>query len=173
MRKPSDPLLLVLLAAPMVLSVPILAWQAARLLGRQPSKLELAGAYLLSVLAMISIFTFTGMLLTESREYPPDLVVTVGSSAAMFVLNFFLLWRNLRKRVSGEAVAEAFLLGGYLPNALFCLVAFGWEWKHLGVGAYLIAVVCVGYAVAIVLLSRRRLDDVPSIAGQQRTHDVA
>lgn len=146
-----------LLGAPFFLSILILAWQARRLVVDRTSTAEIAVAYALSMVAMLSVLGFVTWLLTvKDSPGKPNEIISIALCIALAGANMLLLVRNRRARLSREATAETFLLGGYLPNAIFCLVMWypqeifsGWE-----IGAYMIAVVCVGYVVAIVLALR-------------------
>lgn len=84
--------------------------------------------------------------------------VLVVACWLLLIANVLLILRNRWARLSREARAEAFLLGGYLPNAILCLVMFYPQEQlfssGLQVGAYLIAIVSTGYVVSIVLALR-------------------
>lgn len=75
--------------------------------------------------------------------------------------NVLLLMRNLRKRVPREVAAEAFLLGGYIPNTALNLITL---WPRiplfpgpipllLSYDSFLLAA-SVAYLLTIILLLR-------------------
>lgn len=157
---------LTLLGAPLILALPILASQVRKFLPRQLSAFEITVAYVLSAAAMISVLAYTALLVLNKGVV--EALVAIASCWMLAVANIVLLWRNFAKRATREATAEAFLLGGYLPTAVFCLLAFGWNGK-LQIGAYLIAAVSLGYLAAIVLLSRETPGGTPRPAELTRT----
>jgi len=155
---------LLLLAAPFFLSIPILIWQVRKLVTDRLTTGEIAAAYVLSTTAMLPIAVGLGVVtFSWVRELPGSRYeFGIGMALAvvlwlLLIANVLLLLRNRRARVSSEPTAEAFLLGGYLPNAIYCLLLFGqFGRRELQIGAYLITVVSIGYLSAIVLLSRQR-----------------
>jgi cation transport ATPase len=156
------------LAIPFFLSIPILIWQARRLFVDHVTKGEIATAYALSTAPMLSTAVSLGiqtfyLVWEPSKSGNGYMITALVVSWLLLIANVLLLMRNRRARLSREATAEVFLLGGYLPNAIFCLVAFypeGW-FSGWGIGAYLIAVVSIGYLAAIVLLSRHKPAGTP------------
>lgn len=149
-----------LFTAPFFLVVPIVAWQMRKLLANQLSAIELTAAYVLSAAATLSVLAFTVIPLIEAKTSLSAWLLFASPPWIMATANFLLLWRNLKNRVGREATAESFLLGGYLPNAFFCVISFGLE-RKLQVGGYLIALVSLGYLAAIGLLSRRKPTGTP------------
>lgn len=147
-----------LLGAPFFLAIPIAIWQARRLFASRLTSFEIVAAYVLSAGAMISVLWFIGILLSDEgfntfRKVEPT--VSIFACWLLVVANVALLWRNRFKPIAPEARAEVFLLGGYLPNAIFCLLAFGWgDWSRLQSGAWTAAIACVAYVVSIVLVLR-------------------
>ena len=145
-----------LLGAPFFLAIPIALWQARTLFAGRPSHLEIVTIYVLSTSAMISVLAFTILRLTEG------IMPTLLEALAMFVLcwtliiaNILLLARNVSRHIGHEASAEIFLLGSYLPNAVLCLIGFGWDrWSHLQAGAWVVLTACIAYFVAIALALR-------------------
>jgi hypothetical protein len=157
-----------LLGAPFFLSILILIWQARRLIVDRVTTGEIVLAYLLATAAMLPIARLLGMATIDLATI--DHSVREPEGMALFIAvwllllaNMLQLLRNLRPTLSREAATEAFLLGAYLPNAVFCLIAFyprrffsGWQ-----IGAYLVATVSLGYLAAIVLLSRQKPTGTP------------
>lgn len=142
------------LAAPAFLAIVIAAWVVRRFLRRKISRVEIALAYLLSSASMLPI------LIISIMEFPPrsfDAVDFLGKGVMavawiLALLNVFLLVSNLRKPMAPENTAEVFLLAGYLPNAVVCLLAYS-SW--LQSGGILVAIACVAIITDIVLLMRR------------------
>ena len=87
----------------------------------------------------------------QSRRILVLLLAVIGT-AALILANTLLLVRNHKCALPPAAAAEAFLLGGYISNGIFCLIVCFHE--GLQAGAYMILAVSIGYAAAIVLLSR-------------------
>lgn len=150
-----------LLGAPFLLSIPTLAWQARRLAVDRLSSVEVAAAYLLSAAAMLSTIGVVALPLMGSGKLQEGEVIWITVTVAAAVPNVLQLVRNSRAGVSRANAAEAFLLGGYIPNAILCLAGF----DRLQLGAYLIAVVSIGYVAAIVLLSQGEHGNAPGPAG--------
>jgi len=141
-----------LLAAPLFLSIPIAAWQLRRLGPSQPTSLEIALVYLLSTGAMLA----TLLLSVEiAWELPPRHIAEAGDVGILFTpwaliaCNAAVLARNIRRHVARHVSAEVFLLGGYLPGAIFPLVIFFPGW---GIGAYVVLAACIGYVAKIAVL---------------------
>ncbi len=147
-----------LLAAPAFLAVPIAAWQARRCAGGRLSVIEIGLAYSLATAAMLAVLVDTGIGLSESSL--PELglsgLALLAGCWGFAGANVLLLARNLVRRVPNEVTAEVFLLGGYLPNAVFCLIGFfprGW-FSGWDVGAYVVLIACVAYLLTIIFLLR-------------------
>ena len=146
-----------LLVAPFFLSIPILAWQIRGWVAGRLSRTEIAAFHFLSTAAMTATMlsmlaiVFDELKVRGEAELFGPLGAAVAACAAATLANALLLVRNRRAAGSPEAAAEAFLLGGYLPNGVFCLILCFNE--GLQVGAYMILAVSIGYAAAIVLLS--------------------
>lgn len=144
---------LALLGAPFFLPIGILAWQLRGLKSNRLTRAEFVAAYLLSAAAMLSVAAFVVWALIEGglpRNNVRDLVTFASVPVTISVIALLLL-RNRRAMVSRECAAEVFMLGGYLPNAITCLVGF---WGNLQVGANLALAVSVGYVAVMALLSR-------------------
>lgn len=143
------------LAAPAFLAIPIVAWQTRRLFVQRLSVSEITAAYVLSTGAIVSVLAFTVLLLKDEPDMPGFGAAAIGLCWALVVANALVLMRNLAKGVTREAAAEVFLLGGYLPNAVFCLILFGrGQWSRLEIGALFVLIACVGYVASIVLALR-------------------
>ena len=148
----------ILIMAPLFLVVPIVAWEVRRLVADQLKTGEVAAAYGISTAAMLPVLGVLTAIVNENDAFSQVLIFVLAFCVALVGANLLLLIRNRRAGLSREATAEAFLLGGYLPNAILSL-AIGLlvgGLSELYVGAYLIAVVCIGYVAAIVLLSREK-----------------
>lgn len=146
----------ILLAAPFFLAVAIVAWEVRRVVKDRLTSGEIAVAYGLSIAAMLSVLGFVILLVKPEAVTYADIVIPTILWSMLAGANMLLLMRNRRAGLSREAIGEAFMLGGYLLNAIFNLMLWsldGW-FSNLNIGAYLIAVVCVGYATAIFLISR-------------------
>ncbi len=148
----------ILFAAPLFLVIPTVAWELRKLVARRLKSGEIAAAYVLAVAAMLPVFDSAIFVVQGAGLDEIAVVLAIAVSMALAVENVLLLMRNRRAGQLREATAEAFLLGGYLPNATLCLILWyprglfsGWD-----PGAYIVAVVCVGYVTAIVLLSRKQ-----------------
>ncbi len=173
----------VFLAVPMFLVIPIALLQVHRLVADRVAPVAVRLSYTFSAAAVLPIlvlsvwFVWGGIhfFWREIHASPERLisgmwlyVVSGLSSWGFAVINLLLLLRNLARRLPREVNAEVFLLGGYLPNAVWCLVDFGffpgWE-----VGAYLVLGTCIGYVFRIAFLLWRRGDDAPrptALAGE-------
>ena len=135
-----------LLAAPAFLAVPIAVWQARRLFSSRLSAFEVALAYTLPAAAMVSVLT---AIVLEPKPAWLAVPLCLGLGGA----NALLLVRNLRRRLPREATAEVFLLGGYLPTAVFWLVMIGFDPVFgLELGGYVVLTACIAYLVTIILL---------------------
>ena len=77
-----------------------------------------------------------------------------------------LLMTLKRKGVASQFLAPLSLRCAYIPNAVFCLVAFsewGHDWKDLQVGAACVAATVILYLAEIVYLTRRGLKARPAV----------
>ena len=146
-----------LLGAPFFLAIPIVIWQARRLIGARISRFESAAAYALSAGAMLSVLWFiVSFLMSQGLETlrQADSAVTIGVCLALAGANTLLLARNLASACNQKSATEIFLLGGYLPNAAFCLIGFGWNSiTNLQIGALVVLIACIGYLCSIILAS--------------------
>ena len=145
-----------LVAGPAFLAVPIAVWQARRLFSSRLSAVEVALAYTLSAAAMVSVLTkITEMVGDLPKIRWSDFLglLAIALCLGLVGANALLLVRNLRRRLPREAAAEVFLLCGYLPNAVFCLVLIGFD-PELGLelGGYVVLTACIAYLVTIILL---------------------
>jgi len=159
--------------APVFLSIPIIVWQL-RLLGSSPlTRLEIALAYLLSTGAMLPALRSGGIaarIFWSEPEAGDSIVVATLLLATwgMAAFNLALLVWNIKRHVARHVIAEVFLLGGYLPQAVFWLVAFlpasgdtsfssGWA-----IGAYVVLATCIGYLAKIAVLLKSSKSVGPS-----------
>lgn len=148
-----------LLAAPSLLALPIAIWQARKLFSRRLISFEIAAAYALSAGAMILVLCYIALYFLWARD--PQTIAMTLSCWLLVIANVALLWRNRTRRISPEVRAEVFLLGGYLPNAAFSLLGFGWgNWSNLQAGAWTALAACVAYVISIALALRS--DDAAS-----------
>ncbi len=158
-----------LLAMPMFLVIPIALLQVHRLVAERMTQVEVVLSFMFSAVAVVPILVLSlwgGWEMFHSLLEPWIYRVWVFivwnlSSWGFAVINLLLLVRNLAKRLPREVTAEVFLLGGYFPNAVCCLVVFYAGAWRLEVGAYLVLATCIGYLIRIVLLLWRRGDDAP------------
>jgi len=136
------------LGAPFFIAIPILCWQLRKLVSDRVSRSLTAACYVISALAMLSVSAFVVLVArAPSDVFAIDLAP--ASVPALVGANVLLLVRN-RRAISRDDATEAFLLGAYLPNAVFCLLAFP---ELRGIGAWLTLAVCAGYIAVIGLLS--------------------
>lgn len=144
------------LVLPLLLPIPAGAWQIRKLATGNVSPIQIAAAYMASTGALLSVSWFVGLAVVTEEAFPQSLnqLSSTVMCIALVGINLVMLVRNRQFGESREATAETFLLGGYLPTSVFCLVMWypreifsGWE-----VGAYVIAVVTIGYATAMVVL---------------------
>lgn len=145
------------LGAPFFLSIPIATWQARRLFGGRLSAREVAAAYVLSIAAMISTLPFASSILLDAKAFSASGVLAPIIFWALFILaNVALLWHTRAKHMASETSAEVFLLGAYLPNAVFCLIGFGGNdsWAFLQIGAWVALIASLGYLISIALTLR-------------------
>jgi hypothetical protein len=160
---------LALLGGPFFLAIPIVIWQARKLIGRRVSSIEIVAAYVLSVGAMLSGVVSAGLSMVDLKpsnfDGLKDVLIGMAILGSPFIFglaNVLLLARNIARRVSREFRAEIFLLGGYVPNAVFCLLMFGTGFFHLDIGGKVAVVACIAYMITIVLTlcsSKRRSSD--------------
>lgn len=161
-----DALFLFAVSAPALVALPIAVWQVRRAFFGAATKIEVALAYLFSVMAMlpvlvVSSLAFSGGEQSGSLSGVSALTiywVTVTANVGLFV-------RNRLKQVPPETCAETFLLLAYIPNALYALTVFSywglvfgpsWMWD---VGAYIALTTCVVYvflASALLRLGRSK-----------------
>jgi hypothetical protein len=139
------------LAAAMFLTIPIAAFQVHRLVADRVAPVAVRLSYTFSAAAVLPILLLSVWFVWREVHASPErwisevwlLIVSGLSSWGFTVINLLLLLRNLARRLPREVTAEVFLLGGYLPNAVWCLVGSGffdgWE-----VGAYLVLGTCIG-----------------------------
>ena len=143
---------LILLAAPAFLSIPIAAWQLRRLGSSLPTRPEIALAYLLSIGAMLATLK---LWLNVGLPWESPFF----ENLALIACNAALLARNIKRHVARQVTAEMFLLGGYLPGAIIALVGFFPDWD---IGAYVVLAASIGYvakmAVLLVPTERVRVD---------------
>ncbi len=146
-------------AVPVFLAVIIAVWMLRRLLSHRISAVEVILAYLLSSLSMLSILAL--MLGGDAKNIDTRGILALGAAGVLALLNVLFLVRNVRERLNVEDAAEAFLLAGYLPNAVFLLIVFSVrsESDFLGqqpqAGFFAVALACAAYVTSIVLLVRR------------------
>jgi hypothetical protein len=159
-----------MLAGSALLSIPIAAWQLRGLSASTRSPLEIALAYVLSSAAMLPALAMSAQTAWGWWGEPEEAIGCAGLVACwgLAACSGALLVRNIRHRVVSQATAEMFLLGGYLPNAVFALLLFfpfyggpgkdpdrlrhlfifsGWD-----VGAYVVLATCITFVVKIVVL---------------------
>jgi len=155
------------------LAIPIAVWQGLRVWRGTATKTERVVAYVLSVAAMLWPVVWPTLMLAEwfwrGQSLIGDQALTVIltiSSWALVSANVLLLRSNLKAAAPAEVTAGVFLTGGYLPNAIFCIIGFSdnWGWN---IGAYVVMGACIGYVLRMVLLvrGRRRIDSV-SLEGE-------
>ena len=160
------------LAGSALLSIPIAFWQLRRLGSSTPSTFEIVLAYILSSAAMLPALELSAQAAWGWWAKPEEAIGCAGLVACwgLAACNGALLVRNIRHHVIPHVTAEVFLLGGYLPNAVFALVLFypfyggpdkdpylthsvfifsGWA-----VGAYVVMAACIAFLVKIVVLLR-------------------
>jgi len=156
------------LAGSALLAIPIAGWQLRRLRSSPPWRFEIALAYVLSLAAMAPALYWSAWGAMEAWGRPEEPIFCAGllASWGLFACNGILLVRNIRHDVVPHVTAEVFLLGGYLPNALFALLLFypfygrtggpnlrqwffffGWD-----IGAYVVLAACIAFVVRIVML---------------------
>jgi hypothetical protein len=158
----------IFLVGSLFLVIPIIVWEVRRYVAVRLTTGEIAAAYGISTAAMLPALLAAAGVVLDADGYGTALKVLIVSSVALAGANLLLLMRNRRSKLPREATTEAYLLGGYLPGAIISFVFFGWlggGFSKLHVGAYLIAIVCVGYVVAIVMLSRGKPASSPNPLG--------
>lgn len=150
------------LAGPLFLAIPIAVWQVLRLAIPLPTRAETILSYILSTISMLPVVH--GSVLLFSEHAPQISVIDI---AAVIVCccaaagNVSLLVRNRHYGLTPCVIAEAYLLLGYLPHAMFLLIMFswvknfssqpswGWNW-----GAYIVLATCLLYIAHVVSLLR-------------------
>ncbi len=138
------------LGAPFFLAMPIAAWQVRRCAVGRLSPIEIALAYFFATAAMLPVLVGTAIALSDS-ELPPLVLVVLAGLGGVVGANVLLLVRNLVRRVPNQVTAEVFLLGGYMPNAVLCLLGLAHDWN---VGAYVVLIACIAYLLTIILRLR-------------------
>ena len=151
------------LSAAAFLTIPIAAFQVRRLVADRVASVAVVLSYAVSAAAVLPILVlsvhFVLSLISGSEVWL--LIASGGVCWAFAVINLLLLVRNLAKRLPREVTAEVFLLGGYFPNAVWCLAMFYAEGSGWEVGAYLVLGTCIGYLSRILFLLWRRGEDAP------------
>ena len=148
------------IAPPALLAIPIAVWQVRRLVTPQPSHAETVIAYILSTISMLPVLIISGDYLKHAQDIVISRLEDVIQIAALIVYwcavvgNVSLLVRNRRHRVPAGVVAEAYLLLGYLPNALYALIAFSSPWWDWDWGAYIVLATCALYVAQVLSLLR-------------------
>jgi len=158
------------LAGSALLSIPIAVWQLRRLRSSTPWTFEIVLAYVLSSAAMLPALGLSAQSAWGGWGQPEEAIWCAGLVACwgLAACNGALLVRNIRRHVVPHVIAEVFLLGGYLPNAVFALVLFypfyggpgkdpdlirhvfiftGWS-----VGAYVVLAACIAFLVKVVVI---------------------
>lgn len=154
------------IAPPALLAIPIAVWQVRRLVTPRPSQAETVIAYILSTISMLPVLIISGKYLRYALHIVTPRLEDMIQIVALIVYwcaaagNVSLLFKNRLHGVPACVVAEVYLLLGYLPNALYALIAFsygslppgwGWDW-----GAYIVLATCVLYAAQVLSLLRSR-----------------
>ncbi len=139
------------LAAPGFLPIPIAFWYVRRQWGHI-SMPEIFFAYLLSSAAMISALYLSISEAIESGLPSFQIASMVGGCWGLAAMILLLYARQRWHGASRVVLAETILVGGYLPNAGFALIAFGLELRW-DVGAYVILATCIGYFSTVALAS--------------------
>ena len=168
-----------LLAAPLFLAIHIAVWQVLRVLRGIPTKTERVLAYALSTGAMlpplIPTILIVGALLSRNEPLEDGylrVVVMLVPTWTLVAANALLLLHNLKVAAPAEVTAGVFLVGGYLPNAIFCPIflsgfsIYSWSWN---IGAYFVFATCIGYVLRIISLMRHgtkgyRTEENPALA---------
>ena len=153
--------LFAILCASFFLVIPIFVLQTRRLIVDRLSTTEIVAAYLLGTLAMVSVLGFWAFYAPPLREWSAAMVTSMAVCVATIIGNLLLLIHNRSAGVTPDASAESFLLGAYISYTIpwftvVYTVSIGSLWESLRLGGYLSAVVCIGYVVAILLLSREK-----------------
>jgi hypothetical protein len=141
---------LALLGGPFFLSIPILIAQTRMLLKRPFSRGERATYRLLTCAALAAGLAFLGLLLWND-----------GYSEVFIRMGFYwgipcvaVVWMMIlsARKLNPEDATTVTLQAAWLPNAIWCAIAFwnGWE-----IGARLAAFSIVVYTVEIALSMRR------------------
>jgi hypothetical protein len=143
-------------AASAFLALPILAWQVRRFLSRPTTGVEIACALIIAAAAMLPVALETPFAfgqLIDGRNFlgrsPTRTALALASSWTLIGVNVLLLVRANRCMASHELAAARFLVGAYLPNAVFCLVIF--PDPPFQSGAIFGAVACVAYLSTMFL----------------------
>jgi len=150
------------ISAPTLLAVPIALWQVRRLFVPAPSQREIALAYGFGTLAMLPVMSTSVLVLTEGGDAAtPTSIAALALEWCAVLANLALLARNRKVRTHPTGIAaEAYLLLGYVPNALYALVFFsywsfifepGWAWN---IGAYVVLATCLACIAQTVSLLR-------------------
>lgn len=143
-----------LLGLPILLGIPISIWQAYPVRAADSCPFAIVAAYVLSIASLISVLLFTITVVMNSGMNL-HAAASVTSCWLLVIANVILVRRNLATSISQSTAAGVSLLGSYLSNAVFCLIAFGWDpWIQLQIGALAVAIACISYFVTIVLMLR-------------------
>ena len=166
------------IATPSLLAVPIAAWQVRRLVAPLPMRAESILAYILSTISMLPVFIVSIMIIKNAKLDSGQIedLIQIAALIAYWCAaagNVILLVRNRRHGVAAGVVAEVYLLLGYLPHALYALIAFSywgfigepsWNWDW---GAYIVLAACVLYTTHVLSLLRScKLPSTPTRPGR-------
>ena len=150
------------------LAIPIAVWQGLRVWRGTATRIERAAAYVLSAAAMLWPAVWPTLMLADQlwrgqslTDVQALIVILTISGWVLVSANALLLRSNLKAAAPAEVTAGVFLVGGYLPNAIFCIIGFSENWRW-NIGAYVVMGACIGYVLRMVMLmrGRRRIDSL-------------
>ena len=151
------------IAGPSLLAIPIAAWQVRRLATPLPTRAETIVTYILSTISMLPALVVTVLVLAGKEQGANALMIAALIAYWCAVAgNVSLLVRNRLHRAAAGVVAEVYLLLGYLPHALYALIAFSY-WSFMGFappiwswnwGAYVVLATCILYVAQVLSLLR-------------------
>ena len=144
--------------APLFLSIPILIWQARRLLVPRVRASEVVLAYTLSGAAMLLTLIGTVVLLNEYKKSPLEAWVVIVPCWLLLGGNISLLARNLKLHIDRGLSAEVLLMGSYIAAAIISVISELLEGlRYSLVGWWLTVIACISYVFLIVRLLRKAL----------------
>lgn len=129
----------------------LIGWKLRLLLGSRPSKWEVFGARAAAFIGTVPVATLflLGLqeLIRSGADADGQLIAALSAIFALIMAGSWIAHRQRRRELMGSI--DAMLIGPYLANAAFCLLAF---WRDPELGYWLTVPVAIALAAELVLL---------------------